>query len=309
MGEPDERPRRRQARGERRITQLLQAAASVFCTLGYTASSTNAIAREAGVSPGTLYQFFPNKEAIAIELGGQLIKQMEETHGGVFTVENARLPLDQLIDAVTEPFIEFNSANPAFLALIKGPDAPGKVAEDHDVLHASMLESITELLAVRTPSLTRPERTLIAQMSFAMFKAGLDLVVQHEGDEREPYIRELKGMLYRYLAPYIGTGPCRRPEPKPEPGSVRGEVVLFFLRRRWRGGGTSSCLPPLSIVRRRSASIRRPASSWRRARPPKRPPPRARGARSPRAAARRRGTSTGRSCRSRPPAGICRRPG
>ncbi|CAM5687002.1 TetR family transcriptional regulator [Streptomyces purpurascens] len=64
------RPRRRQARGERRITQLLEAAATVFATTGYTAASTNAIAREAGVSPGTLYEFFPNKEAIAIELGG-----------------------------------------------------------------------------------------------------------------------------------------------------------------------------------------------------------------------------------------------
>lgn len=62
-------PRRRQARGERRIAQLLQAAAGVFCRTGYAAASTNAIAREAGVSPGTLYQFFPNKEAIAVELG------------------------------------------------------------------------------------------------------------------------------------------------------------------------------------------------------------------------------------------------
>ena len=205
MGEPDERPRRRQARGERRITQLLQAAARVFCTLGYTASSTNAIAREAGVSPGTLYQFFPNKEAIAVELSGQLIKEMEGAHGGVFTPENARLPLDRLIDAVTEPFIAFNSANPAFLALIKGPDAPGRVAEDHDVLHASLLARITDLLAVRTPSLSPAERALIAEMALAMFKAGLDLVMQHEGDERESYVRELKGMLYRYLAPYIGT--------------------------------------------------------------------------------------------------------
>lgn len=206
MSEADDRPRRRQARGERRITQLLQAAARVFCTLGYTASSTNAIAREAGVSPGTLYQFFPNKEAIAVELSGRLIREMESAHGTVFTPENARLPLDRLIDAFTEPFIAFNSENPAFLALIKGPDAPGKVTEDHDVLHASLLDSITELLAVRTPSLSLAERALIAQMAFATFKAGLDLVVQHEGDDRELYVMELKRMLYRYLAPYIGTG-------------------------------------------------------------------------------------------------------
>lgn len=206
MSEADEKPRRRQARGERRITQLLQAAASVFCALGYTASSTNAIAREAGVSPGTLYQFFPNKEAIAVELGGKLIREMEATHGTVFTPEVAKLPLDELIDAVADPFIEFNCANPAFLALIKGPDAPGKVAEDHDVLHASLLERLDGMLAVRRPSLSVTERTLVTQMSFAMFKAGLDLVVQHDGEDRAAYVGELKGLLYRYLAPYVGTG-------------------------------------------------------------------------------------------------------
>jgi AcrR family transcriptional regulator len=205
VSEADERPRRRQARGERRITQLLQAAASVFCALGYTASSTNAIAREAGVSPGTLYQFFPNKEAIAVELSTQLIKEMEAAHGRVFTPDTARLPLDRLIDEMADPFIEFNTANPAFLALITGPDTPGRVADDHDVLHNSMLERVTELLAVRTPSLSRTECSLISEMAFAMFKAGLNLVMQHEGEEKDAYVRELKGMLYRYLAPYVGT--------------------------------------------------------------------------------------------------------
>lgn len=220
MSEADERPRRRQARGERRITQLLQAAASVFCTLGYTASSTNAIAREAGVSPGTLYQFFPNKEAIAVELGSKLAKEMEEAHGRVFTAENARLPLDRLIDAVADPFIEFNCANPAFLALIKGPDAPGKVTEEHDTL----LDGVSGLLALRQPALSQVERTLIAEMSFAMFKAGLDLVVQSEGEERAAYACEMKGMLFRYLAPYVGTGPVEIADAKTPAAAAAGRT-------------------------------------------------------------------------------------
>jgi AcrR family transcriptional regulator len=207
VSEVDEKPRRRQARGERRISQLLQAAATVFCTVGYTASSTNAIAREAGVSPGTLYQFFPNKEAIAVELGSQLVQAMESAHGQVFTEENARLPLDEMIDAVCDPFIEFNTANPAFLALIKGPDAPGKVAEDHDELHAGLQQSIADLIGIRQPSLSPLERRLIAEMSFAMFKAGVDLMVRSGNEaDKAVYTRELKGMLYRYLAPYVGTG-------------------------------------------------------------------------------------------------------
>ena len=59
---------RRQARGERRIAQILRAAAEVFARDGYEGATTNAIAREAGVSPGSLYQFFRNKDEVAAAL-------------------------------------------------------------------------------------------------------------------------------------------------------------------------------------------------------------------------------------------------
>ncbi|WKX70411.1 TetR/AcrR family transcriptional regulator [Streptomyces sp. XD-27] len=199
------RPRRRQARGERRIQQLLGAAAEVFCRSGYTAASTNAIAREAGVSPGTLYQYFPNKEAIAIELGERLFHQMRETHGQVLTVEKAALPLDEMLDAALDPMIAFNCQNPAFLALIHSSDVPGKFVEEHDALHASLLTRVEELLAAYHPDLDADQRTRTATMTFALFKAGLELVLSHEGAERQAYITELKASLYRYLAPVIGT--------------------------------------------------------------------------------------------------------
>ena len=41
------RPRRRQARGERRIALLLDTAAEVFAEVGYEAATTNAIAARA----------------------------------------------------------------------------------------------------------------------------------------------------------------------------------------------------------------------------------------------------------------------
>ncbi|NUS13055.1 MAG: TetR family transcriptional regulator [Streptomyces sp.] len=237
VSEADEKPRRRQARGERRVTQLLKAAASVFCTVGYTTASTNAIAREAGVSPGTLYQFFPNKEAIAVELGSRLIREMEETHGRVFTVDNARLPLDQLVDAVVDPFIEFNCANPAFFSLIKGPDTPGRITEDHDQLHAMLLERVAWVLALRRPSLSPVERTLVAEMSFAMFKAALDLILQTEEASRPAYAREVKAMLYRYLAPYVGTGPVEIGEEE----KAAARSTLSAQGALWSDG------PPLSV--------------------------------------------------------------
>ncbi|GHG00269.1 TetR/AcrR family transcriptional regulator [Streptomyces filamentosus] len=202
----DPKPRRRQARGERRISQLLQAAADVFCANGYTATSTNAIAREAKVSPGTLYQYFPNKEAIAIELGGRLVHEMRERHGRIFTPENAALPLPELIDAVLDPMIEFNCLNPAFLALMHGSDVPGRIAEEHDELHASLLSQVRGLIGARAvPPLPADRLDRVADMAFAVFKGGLALVVAApEGPAREAAVEELKKVMYRYLAPVVG---------------------------------------------------------------------------------------------------------
>ncbi|MFD3648870.1 TetR/AcrR family transcriptional regulator [Streptomyces cyaneofuscatus] len=198
------RPRRRQARGEARIAQLLQAAASVFCTSGYTASSTNAIAREAGVSPGTLYQFFPNKEAIAVELGDQLLHRWRDTYGAAFDQTHLELPLDRMLDAVLDPLIAFNCENPAFFVLMHGSEIPGRITEEHDTLHTTMLSRVEGILADYLPDVPAAQLHRVAEMAFMVFKAGLDLVMAHEGEEREAYIREMKAAMYRYLDPLIG---------------------------------------------------------------------------------------------------------
>ncbi|MEU5215877.1 TetR/AcrR family transcriptional regulator [Streptomyces sp. NPDC020807] len=193
---------RRQARGERRIAQLLQAAANVFCANGYTAASTNAIAREAHVSPGTLYQYFPNKEAIAIELGERLMHEMREAHGQAFTPRNLELPLPELLDVVVDPMIEFNCENPVFLALMHGSEIPGRIAEEHDALHASLLTRVQEVIAHYAPATPADERARVADMTFAIFKGGLGLILAApQGPERDATVTELKNALLRYLSP------------------------------------------------------------------------------------------------------------
>ncbi|MEU8588050.1 TetR/AcrR family transcriptional regulator [Streptomyces sp. NPDC048664] len=195
------RPRRRQARGERRIAQLLQAAAAVFCRTGYTAASTNAIAREAGVSPGTLYQFFPNKEAIAVGLGEQLLQQWQESSERALADAHLALPLDEMLDAALDPLIAFNVENPAFGVLLHGPDTPGAIAQEHNAVHDASLTRIEALIAGYLPSAAPDERARTANMLLGLFKAGLDLIMSHEGGERQAYISELKTAMHRYLSP------------------------------------------------------------------------------------------------------------
>jgi len=199
-----DQPRRRQARGERRIAQLLEAAATVFSTAGYTAASTNAIAREAGVSPGTLYQFFPNKEAIAIELGQRLMHEMRETYGEALAPVDPGSTLEEVVGAAVDRFVAFNCEHPVFFSLLHGPDVPGRLDEEHDALHAALTGRIETLIASLLPEAPAADVTRTAQICLGTYKAGLELVLSREGAERDAYVQEIKNVLTRYLEPLVG---------------------------------------------------------------------------------------------------------
>lgn len=65
---PDPRKRPRQARSVATFEAILEAAARILESLGFAGFNTNVVAELAGVSIGSLYQYFPSKEALIVEL-------------------------------------------------------------------------------------------------------------------------------------------------------------------------------------------------------------------------------------------------
>jgi AcrR family transcriptional regulator len=55
------------------VERIVSAGARVLEAYGYQDASTNRIAREAGISPGSLYQYYPDKDAIVAEIILRLI--------------------------------------------------------------------------------------------------------------------------------------------------------------------------------------------------------------------------------------------
>jgi len=64
--EPRKRPT--QARSRETVAAIVEGAAQVFEELGYHEATTDFIAARAGVSIGTLYQYFPDKDALLVAL-------------------------------------------------------------------------------------------------------------------------------------------------------------------------------------------------------------------------------------------------
>lgn len=192
-------PRRRQARGERRMAEILDAAGRVFAESGYSATTTNAIAARAGVSPGTLYQYFPNKDAIADALSEIFAVQLGELQALLTGPDLADLPMNELLDRILRPTFRFHRDNPACPVLFMGPDVPARLAEAHAPLHEAMLDGVARLLGLLAPQLAEADLRRSAEISVHMYKGVLPLVISAPPDQ----VTALEDEIIRAIRAYF----------------------------------------------------------------------------------------------------------
>ena len=195
---------RRRARGVQRIASILDAAEAVFTEMGYDEATTNHIAARAAISPGSLYQFFANKEEIVQALATRYTEELQRVYDVVFSSEAAALPLSDWLNQSIDRLVTFHLAHPAFLLLFSR-NAP--LWQFSSAVYALQQEIQTRFEGVfqrRAPHLSPTQRTLSATISMQLFKAMLPLLFQSQEDERRLFVHELETVLQRYLAPLLG---------------------------------------------------------------------------------------------------------
>jgi AcrR family transcriptional regulator len=196
--------RKRQVRGEQRMAALLDAAADVFATQGYAKASTNAIAAAAGASPGTLYQFFKNKEAIAEALTARYVERLRAAHGEAFDPAVASLPLEEMLDRVIDPVVAFDRANPGFFALQSDPTLSPEFASAKRPAQKLMFQRLDQILAERAPGLEPEQRQRTAEVAVHLFRGMLPLIMNAAEADVPALVAETKEVLFAYLAPRVG---------------------------------------------------------------------------------------------------------
>src|SRR5215831_16112086 len=113
------RPRKRgrpRVRGlaERRREEILAAATGIFARLGYPGTDLQAVADRLGVGKGTVYRYFPSKEALflaAADRGMTLLNRRIDAEAG-----RAKTPLDKLVRA-THEYLRFFDRHPEIVEL------------------------------------------------------------------------------------------------------------------------------------------------------------------------------------------------
>src|ERR1700733_9416317 len=94
----------RQSRSARLVEDILEAAIRVLSREGAQRFTTARVAETAGVSVGSLYQYFPNKEAILFRLQTDEWRRPSELMHSILA-DPGRAPLDRLRDTVQAFFL------------------------------------------------------------------------------------------------------------------------------------------------------------------------------------------------------------
>jgi AcrR family transcriptional regulator len=202
-----------QDRGQRRVDIILAAAAEVIAEVGVDGATTNAIAARAHTSVGSLYQFFPNKDAIVQALAVQYTAAFEQLKDRVMALEVADLPLHEMMQGIVQPIAAYCDANPTYRHVyaatndaVRGPSA------EEARLHEAVAARIEALIARRCPWVPEAQRRATAVVQVETVHAILFHVQLRPPEERPALRDELVRMLVCALEPFDRMRPADWPE-------------------------------------------------------------------------------------------------
>jgi AcrR family transcriptional regulator len=194
-----ERTVRRQARGLKRMAEILDAAELVIAEVGYPDMTTNQVAARAGMSPGSLYQFFRNKEEILDGLVSRYTDDRQQFWAAKLAEVTPDVPVEVLVGQLVDESVRFKSRSPAYWSLLYGSATGDQFAAASQRLHEDISRQLAAMLRRLRPELPEERAELMGTMMLAMVKTVMPMITTSPPERSAELVGELKLVLVRYL--------------------------------------------------------------------------------------------------------------
>ena len=194
-----------QTRSRETVERLLAAASSEFARHGVTGTTTTSIAELAGVSVGSLYRFFGDKEAMAAALSDRYLESATERYGeiinGIKTVDDLVPALRQIVGMAAELQLD----HPGYYRITEDnlPDLPSSPANE---VRQSLVEYFSLVLdgfdVGESPAQRRQTVSLLTEtIRHTLARHGPD------SPDRDEQLAELEHLAVGYLSLRFGLNP------------------------------------------------------------------------------------------------------
>jgi AcrR family transcriptional regulator len=192
MIEPRKQPRQHRSRAK--VATILSAAGDICAGRGLEALTTNAVAARAGVSIGSLYQYFPGKAALLAALiraeRASLLQAVER----MVSADDSRT-LAQVADDLIDLAVEHHPERPALSRALN----LARLQLPPDAEAAEFSARITVLTAARFRQLGVPVPETAAQDVLAILRGMIDAATEAHETDRTVLLTRARRAVYGYL--------------------------------------------------------------------------------------------------------------
>jgi len=196
-----------QARSAERVQRMLDACAALIVEMGYEQVTTTLIARRAKVAIGSLYQFFPDKTAVASALVGRNVERYLDELGKRLA-DAPPVQWWEAVDTALDLYVELHHSDDGFRALHFGD-----VVDVHllDRAHDNSGQDNNAVIAERLGGLLQERfglgggRPLMLALMVAVETADalLKLAFRLDPEEEALVVAQAKGVIRGYLAQHL----------------------------------------------------------------------------------------------------------
>lgn len=197
-----------QKRSRERVDSILDACADLLDEVGPDGVNTNTIAERAHIPVSSLYQYFPNKHAVLIELMARQLEEVDAVGKRVAEELSADSSWQEACDRILESYLEFCEKLPGFTPLWHTIQAHPDLYQTSSRQLVERLTSLRDLLAAYI-AVHAPDRwsdDQVAVMQQTVIEAVIPPIGRASrlrGEAREKLMKEIRTLTHGYLSAYL----------------------------------------------------------------------------------------------------------
>jgi AcrR family transcriptional regulator len=184
------------------VEQIVEAATQVFSERGYAGATTNHIAERAGVSIGSLYQYFPNKEAILVTLAKRHIQIALNALMGLMAGRDLlETDLTELMRLLIQANLELHTRNPRLNRVILSEVIwSAEAMEELHELEEAFIDRLALILDCHRQVSVRNSRHTAYILVHMIENLTHEFVIRPpEGMSEEAFVEEMVELIGGYL--------------------------------------------------------------------------------------------------------------
>ena len=186
-----------QARSTQTVEIILEAATRILSKESLAGFNTNRVAEVAGISVGSLYQYFPNKAALTATL---VLREQRKLHATLSAAlaKHASASLETMLGAAIDVAISHQYASPVFAAALDHEEVRLPIAAELAQSRAEAVATLHAALEARPHLITVPDALDAAYDCFTIVKAMI------EAPQTAKRLATLRSRTLRAVLGYLG---------------------------------------------------------------------------------------------------------